>query len=70
MFLIYEIFFLQGNILREKHSTKPDWKHTVTKRMKETVQALKRHASKVSNQIRQWWRKTTTGSKKNSKPEL
>lgn len=62
-----------GKNLRAEESTKPDWKHTVTKGIKETGQALKRHASRVSNQIRQWWRGKITSSKKNSKahkPEL
>lgn len=60
-----------GKVLREKQGTENNWQQSITKGILETGEALKRHANKVSNGIRQWWKgKKTTGSKKDLKPEL
>ncbi|XP_019447990.1 PREDICTED: nucleophosmin isoform X2 [Lupinus angustifolius] len=57
-----------GKVLREKESRKGDWKQVVRKGIADTSATLKKHADRVSNQIRKWWRgKKTTTSKKGSK---
>ncbi|XP_057968573.1 uncharacterized protein LOC131158037 [Malania oleifera] len=57
-----------GKVLQEKESRKGDWMQRITEGVVDTGEALKRHAHKVSNRIRQWWRgKKPEGSMKNSK---
>ncbi|OIW09203.1 hypothetical protein TanjilG_11341 [Lupinus angustifolius] len=59
---------MEGKVLREKESRKGDWKQVVRKGIADTSATLKKHADRVSNQIRKWWRgKKTTTSKKGSK---
>lgn len=48
--------FLQGKVLRGKEGKLEDWKQKLTKNIKTSGEVLKRHANKVSNRIRQWWR--------------
>lgn len=43
--------------MREKEGKGRDWKQKVTQNIKTTGEVLKRHANKVSNRIRQWWRR-------------
>ncbi|EXB38813.1 hypothetical protein L484_027246 [Morus notabilis] len=60
-----------GTVLREKESSKDDWKQKITKGIRKTGDTLKKHADKVSNHVRQWWRRIKkTSSKKSSKKEL
>ncbi|XP_015571636.2 uncharacterized protein LOC8265087 [Ricinus communis] len=42
--------------LRNKGGGKDDWKQKITKGIKNKSQTLKRHANRVSNRIRQWWK--------------
>jgi len=57
--------------LRAKESGKRDWKQMVKKGIEDASMTLKKHANKVSNHIRQWWRgKRRTNSKKGGKTEL
>ncbi|KAL5547275.1 hypothetical protein UlMin_006962 [Ulmus minor] len=46
-----------GKVLREKENAKNDWKQKVTEGIVTTGDKLKKHANKVSNNIRQWWRR-------------
>ncbi|KAK7379938.1 hypothetical protein VNO78_32202 [Psophocarpus tetragonolobus] len=60
-----------GKVLRAKESGKRDWRQMIKKGIEDTSMTLKKHANKVSNHIRQWWRgKKTTTSKKRLKTEL
>uniref|UniRef100_A0A5B7A235 Saposin B-type domain-containing protein n=2 Tax=Davidia involucrata TaxID=16924 RepID=A0A5B7A235_DAVIN len=63
-----------GNVLREKESTKSDWKQRIKRGILDSGEALRRHANRVSYRIRQWWRGKKAGLKKknskSSKPEL
>jgi len=63
-----------GNVLREKESSKSDWKQRITKKVVDTGEALKRHASKATDQIQKWWKGKKASLKrrnsKSSKPEL
>ncbi|XP_057500488.1 uncharacterized protein LOC130784591 [Actinidia eriantha] len=63
-----------GKVLREKTSTKSDWKQTIARKVVETGETLKRHANKVSDQIQKWWKPKKSSlkkkSSKSSKPEL
>lgn len=54
-------------VLREKESKKGDLKQMITKGIMDTWDALKRHASKVPNRVRRWWRGMKASSSKNSK---
>ncbi|KAF1886657.1 hypothetical protein Lal_00045891 [Lupinus albus] len=57
-----------GRVLREKESGKGDLKQVIKKGISDTSATLKKHADKVFNWIRKWWRrKKTTTSKKGSK---
>ena len=57
--------------MRAKESEKRDWKQVIKKGIEDTSMTLKKHANKVSNHIRQWWRgKKITNSKKGGKTEL
>ncbi|KAK4602703.1 hypothetical protein RGQ29_011632 [Quercus rubra] len=62
-----------GKDLRQKESSKGDWKQKITTGITHARDSLKKHAYKVSNRVRQWWKvKKTAGSKnlKNSKSDL
>ncbi|KAI4350715.1 hypothetical protein L6164_005144 [Bauhinia variegata] len=57
-----------GKVLREKEKGKSDWQQKIRKGIADTSMTLKKHANRVSNRIRQWWRgKKTTSSKKGKK---
>ncbi|XP_061352655.1 uncharacterized protein LOC133297505 [Gastrolobium bilobum] len=45
-----------GRVLREKESGKSDWKQMIRKGIVDTSMTLKKHANKVSNRMRQWWK--------------
>ncbi|XP_050220296.1 uncharacterized protein LOC126670578 [Mercurialis annua] len=54
--------------MKEKEKGKNDWQQKLTKGIKSTSQTLKRHANKVSNRMRQWWKgMKATYTSKNSK---
>uniref|UniRef100_A0A803P2X6 Saposin B-type domain-containing protein n=1 Tax=Cannabis sativa TaxID=3483 RepID=A0A803P2X6_CANSA len=55
-----------GKVLREKESSKGDWKQKITKEITKTSETLKKHANKVSNHVRQWWRRFKKPSPKKS----
>ncbi|KAF4371438.1 hypothetical protein F8388_001966 [Cannabis sativa] len=57
---------MQGKVLREKESSKGDWKQKITKEITKTSETLKKHANKVSNHVRQWWRRFKKPSPKKS----
>ncbi|XP_059634856.1 uncharacterized protein LOC132277126 [Cornus florida] len=62
-----------GKVLRDKESTKIDWKEKITRGIQDTGKQLKIHADTAAHRIRQWWGGKKAGSKKNSKsskPEL
>ncbi|XP_010541027.1 PREDICTED: uncharacterized protein LOC104814605 [Tarenaya hassleriana] len=60
-----------GKALREKESKKEGWKKKITKEIKNTGEAVKRHALKVSNRVKRWWRKLrSSSSSKKRKSEL
>ncbi|XP_023531313.1 uncharacterized protein LOC111793593 [Cucurbita pepo subsp. pepo] len=56
-----------GKVLREKESKKSDWKNRITKGVSKAGEAIKKHAYRVSNKVRQWWRAKSRGFK-SSKP--
>ncbi|RYR12573.1 hypothetical protein Ahy_B04g070055 isoform D [Arachis hypogaea] len=56
-----------GKVLREKEKGKSDWKQTIRKGITDTTVTLKKHADRVSNRLRQWWRAKKTSSKKGTK---
>ncbi|KDP33741.1 hypothetical protein JCGZ_07312 [Jatropha curcas] len=56
-----------SKVLREKESGKDDWQQKVTKGIKTSVETLKRHADKVSNRLRRWWKEIKASGTKNSK---
>lgn len=57
-----------SKVMRAKESIKDDWKEKITKGIKNTGEMLKRHADKVSNRARQWWKGIkAAGTNKNSK---
>ncbi|KAI6681943.1 hypothetical protein NL676_035824 [Syzygium grande] len=57
-----------GKVLREKESSKGDWKQKLREGIKTTGEVLKRHADKVSFRLQKWWRGIRRpDSKKNSK---
>ncbi|KAI9119030.1 hypothetical protein K1719_009705 [Acacia pycnantha] len=62
-----------GKVLREKESGS-DWKQKLRKGISDGAMTLKRHANRVSNQLRQWWRGkkagTTKKGQKTGKSEL
>uniref|UniRef100_A0A2N9G5T5 Saposin B-type domain-containing protein n=1 Tax=Fagus sylvatica TaxID=28930 RepID=A0A2N9G5T5_FAGSY len=61
-----------GKVLRQKESKKGDWRQKITTGIVNARDSLKKHAYKVSNRVRQWWRKKAAGSKnlKDSKSDL
>ncbi|XWS17378.1 hypothetical protein CRYUN_Cryun33cG0062400 [Craigia yunnanensis] len=59
-----------GKLLREKASRKGDWKQRIRKGIKNANKTLKKHANKVSNRIRRWWRGIKAARSKASKAEL
>ncbi|CAN1159884.1 hypothetical protein LINPERPRIM_LOCUS22024 [Linum perenne] len=70
-----------GKVLREKDKgKKEDWKQKVTKQVVTTGDTLKKHAQRVSNRVRQWWKgikagvhakkKTKTTTSRTGKSEL
>ncbi|KAL6984689.1 hypothetical protein U1Q18_018070 [Sarracenia purpurea var. burkii] len=63
-----------GNVLREKERTKSDWKQRITRKVVDTGEALKRHATKATQRIQQWWKGKKVSlnkkSSKSTKPEL
>lgn len=65
--LILFVLSLQGKVLREKESRNVDWKQKITKNIMNTGEVLKKHANKVSNKVRQWWRGKKAAFKKTSK---
>ena len=62
----------QGNILREKESSKKDIKQKIIQGVKDAGTAVKGHVNRVSKKISSWWRGTKTGTKtsKKGKSEL
>ncbi|KAF7813914.1 Pollen-specific protein SF21 [Senna tora] len=62
-----EINILQGKALRDKDRGKSDWKQKITTGIAETGMTLKKHASRVSSRVRQWWRGKTTRTTKSPK---
>lgn len=67
MVIIKESFHKQGEVLRKKESTKGDWRQKITKGITNVRDSLKKHAYKVSNRARQWWRRKKTAGSKNLK---
>ncbi|KAK2993419.1 hypothetical protein RJ640_021638 [Escallonia rubra] len=64
---------MEGKVLRDKETSKGDWKQTIKKGILDTSEALKRHANKVSYRAQKWWRGAKAGLKKkrkSSKAEL
>ncbi|XP_059432812.1 uncharacterized protein LOC132166078 [Corylus avellana] len=62
-----------GDVLRKKESTKGDWRQKMTEGITNVRDSLKKHAYKVSNRVRQWWRRKKAAGSKNlkaSKSEL
>ncbi|CAL5186367.1 unnamed protein product [Lathyrus oleraceus] len=60
-----------GNVLRSTEKKNDDWKQKIRKIMVDTSTTLKKHATKASYHVQQWWKgKKTTASKKSSKSEL
>ncbi|CAA7027520.1 unnamed protein product [Microthlaspi erraticum] len=59
-----------GKVLKEKESKKEEWKETITKEFKKRGEGLKRHAQKVSNQVRRWWKGVGSKKSKSGKSEL
>ncbi|KAF8393507.1 hypothetical protein HHK36_021751 [Tetracentron sinense] len=59
-----------GRVLKEKQTTKGDWKQRITKGIMDTRAAAKRYADKVSHRVRRLWRGKKTTASKASKPEL
>ncbi|KAK3004572.1 hypothetical protein RJ639_018533 [Escallonia herrerae] len=62
-----------GKVLRDKESSKGDWKQMIKKGISDTIEALKKHANKVSYRVQKWWRGAKAGLKKkrkSSKAEL
>ncbi|KFK29507.1 hypothetical protein AALP_AA7G143400 [Arabis alpina] len=53
-----------GKVLNEKESKKEEWKKTITKEIKKQGDVLKKHAQKVSNRVRRWWKGLGSSSKK------
>lgn len=62
-----QVPFKLGKVLREKESKKDDWKHKITEGITHGRDLLKKHAYKVSNRVRQWWRRKKTAGSTNSK---
>ncbi|KAJ0251668.1 Saposin B-type domain-containing protein [Hirschfeldia incana] len=58
-----------GKVLKES-SKKEEWKKTITKELKKKGEVLKRHAQRVSNRVRRWWKKIRSSSSKKPKSEL
>uniref|UniRef100_A0A7N0UYI9 Saposin B-type domain-containing protein n=1 Tax=Kalanchoe fedtschenkoi TaxID=63787 RepID=A0A7N0UYI9_KALFE len=58
--------------MREKGTTQWTWKEKAIAGIKDTMGTLKRHASKISSKIRQWWKwkKTAYKKPKSNKEEL
>ncbi|KAL1210633.1 hypothetical protein V5N11_006949 [Cardamine amara subsp. amara] len=56
-----------GKVLKEKESKKEEWKKTITKEFKKKGEVLKRHAQKVSNKVRRWWKGLRSSSSKKPK---
>jgi hypothetical protein len=59
--------FKQGEVLRKKESTKGDWRQKFTEGITNVRDSLKKHAYKVSNRVRQWWRRKKAAGSKNLK---
>ncbi|CAN8230076.1 unnamed protein product [Cochlearia groenlandica] len=59
-----------GKVLKEENSKNGEWKKTITKEIKKKSEALKRHAQKVSNRVRRWWKGLKSSSSKKAKSEL
>lgn len=53
----YTPIFLQAKAMKEKESKTDDWKQKMTKGVKDIGETLKRHAYKISNRMRQWWKR-------------
>ncbi|XP_021641045.2 uncharacterized protein LOC110635866 isoform X2 [Hevea brasiliensis] len=47
----------EAKVMRGKESRNDDWKQKITEGLKNTGETLKRHANKVSNRLRQWWKR-------------
>ncbi|XP_020976454.1 uncharacterized protein LOC107636055 isoform X2 [Arachis ipaensis] len=60
------LYFIHGNIHLIKMSYN-GWKQTIRKGITDTTVTLKKHADRVSNRLRQWWRAKKTSSKKGTK---
>lgn len=43
--------------MKDKESKTDDWKQKMTKGVKDIGETLKRHAYKISNRMRQWWKR-------------
>lgn len=56
-----------GEVLRKKQNTKDDWKQKITKGITNARESLKKHAYKVSNRVRRWWKARKTVGSENSK---
>ncbi|KAF2542454.1 hypothetical protein F2Q68_00029267 [Brassica cretica] len=57
-----------GKVPKEKKSSKKEeWKKTITKELKKKGEVLKRHAQKVSNRVRRWWKRVGSSSSKKPK---
>ncbi|KAF2304040.1 hypothetical protein GH714_026590 [Hevea brasiliensis] len=48
---------MEAKVMRGKESRNDDWKQKITEGLKNTGETLKRHANKVSNRLRQWWKR-------------
>lgn len=56
-----------GKVLREKETTKGDWKQKITKGITHAGESLKKHANKVSNRVQRWWKGFKAARPKNAK---
>ncbi|KAK4853528.1 hypothetical protein QYF36_010617 [Acer negundo] len=56
-----------GKVLIEKESKKGDWKQKIPKGIRNTGEKLKKHASKLSNRIKRWWKGMQASPSKKSK---
>ncbi|KAG7545724.1 Saposin B type domain [Arabidopsis suecica] len=56
-----------GKVLKEKESKTEELKKTIAKEFKKKGEVLKKHAQKVSNRVRRWWKGLRTSSSKKSK---
>lgn len=64
---MWKILILQGKVLREKKKGESDWKQKLRKGISQGAITLKKHANRISNHLRQWWRGKQAGTSKKGK---